>query len=425
MTIMTALTPTSIDITMGDGVVVTGNEVVLTTFEGYQGKINMRRASTPRLNRPGDFTEQGTKGGKVISIRGEAVFNTPLEAAQFVIECESFLADGGVGVLNVNEVALGKTRSMGIELNSSEAPEVYGTTVGFGWDVYAADPAKYGEPDLFEAPVIFTPGQPIYETLPANVVRLTNNGTTTANCYFIITGLKGIARVVEQASGSILRPLVQLDSHIAIHLDGASRTFKYLYDGVWYDSTSNLNPAQWTTLAPGTSKLYRIENDPNGGVSTGTENIYMDAHVVGQSDVYRGTYNAGGNPNRQLQTGTSAPSSSPGNLTVTNNGTAPAGVVFRVEGEYENGFSIFDMKTFDAINLGGYLYGNEGDGIVLDSNTGKVYGPFGQMFDNNLMSQPNWPILDPGESRDFSLSYTSTSTYPNKVFKAEVKPKWH
>lgn len=251
MSIIESISETELHIRLGDGSGLTGSEIILTSFEGYNS-VSMRRTSTERLQEDGERTGKGYRGGKVISLGGDVTFATPKLAARFVTTLEAFLADGRDGTLFVEEPDLELTRHMRIFLNGMDEPVRYGKDVAFGFDLYAPDPYKYGAA---------VPDGPYPETTP---ITLENEGSAKAYPVITVSGnIPSTGFNVTEAGGSLLTVTGGGAGEYVI--DFANR--ELLLNGT--DISERLTVRQWTEVEPGGSAVYALNASNSGATIAG------------------------------------------------------------------------------------------------------------------------------------------------------------
>lgn len=151
-------------------------DIVLTVLENWEGGGTLRRASTPRLNKAGEFYERGYRGAKMMTIEGSATFPTRREAAEFAMELEATMADGTEGTLTVRDDDLGLTRFQQIYLTAGVKITRNGEDVDFVFDVMAPDPYKSGT-------TVTTASTPTDGTVKAR-----NTGTADAALTYSVAG---------------------------------------------------------------------------------------------------------------------------------------------------------------------------------------------------------------------------------------------
>jgi hypothetical protein len=218
--------------------------IVLTVLEGWDGGGSFRRSSTARLGGHGDYAERGWKGAKIISVQGDAVFDTRQEAARFVLELEATLADGRAGRLTVVDEDLGLTRWQDVYLTAGAKITRTGTDVEFIFDTVAPDPFKRGDET---------------ETTAAQdtAATVTTTGTADADQLFEITGYfpDGFT-ITEATTQNRLTFTGSIDSGAdPVTIDASTGKVTHAASG---DISRRLPVRQWTTLGPGQEAKYTL-----------------------------------------------------------------------------------------------------------------------------------------------------------------------
>lgn len=426
MTIMTGLTPNTMTLLMSEDGVVTGNEIVITEIEGLDA-TNMRRESTARLMGDGDFTEKGNKGGKVITISGDAVFETRREAKEFVMDLLAFLSDGGVGALVAIDEDLGLTRTTYVELNTLEEPVINGTSVSFTYDLYAADPAKYGDPVTFEAPSIVIPGLATsYETLPKNQVRVFNRTSSAGYVFMKATADLASPIVTELASMvEIGTPGLSLATGERIEFNALDKTVFHVSSTGVRTQYNGVADEKFTVIPAGQSRVFEVSNDVFTAAS-GSNDVTVEFTIIGDTifnDVYTATYNnLNGNPDVQVISGYAANEQEAGIATATNTGTADVDPVFIVTGNYPDGVAIINRSTGDRVAIGGSVNASTSSPLTINARTGRA--TLGATSVTTRLTYREWSVIKGKSSTQYELSYLTTGT-ATQTLKIKVEPKWH
>lgn len=161
--------------------------VALSVVDGWDGGGSIKRTSTSRLNRHGEYSERGYRGGRLVTVTGYTEKATRQEAAQFVLGLEACLADGTAGRLTVVEPDLGMTRFLdpvylqqGAEITRTDA------SVRFTMEMLATDPLKKSAPVTVQAEEGWAAAH--------------NLGTAPAELVFTLTGTIPGAFVITENS---------------------------------------------------------------------------------------------------------------------------------------------------------------------------------------------------------------------------------
>jgi hypothetical protein len=427
MTIMTELTATTMTLLMSEDGVVTGNEIVITSIEGLES-TNMRRDSTSRLMSDGDYTEQGTKGGKVVTIEGDAVFDTRREAKEFVMDLLAFLADGGVGKVIVIDEDLELTRTTYVELNTLDEPVINGTSVSFAYDLYAADPAKYGDPVEFAAPSILIPGLPTsFETMPKNRVRVFNRTSAPGYVFMKATSAFASPIVTELSSMfAVATPGLSVSAGESIEYNALDKTVVKVAANGTRTSHFGADPENFFAAIPaGQSRVFEVTNDQMTADS-GANNVAVEFTIVGDGDFmdsYVATFNAiNGNPDRQVVAGYAPNGQMAGWLEAFNEGTAPVEPVFEVRGNYPDGVAILDLETSRRIGISGAVNATPAQPLKINVRTGKAY--LGAANITSRLTYRQWTKIKGRSNAVFELDYSSAGTTKQEL-KVGFEPKWH
>lgn len=219
-------------------------DIVLTILEGWEGGGTFRRSPTARLGKHGDYAERGYKGAKIISVAGDATFETRQTAAQFVVELECTMADGKAGRLTVIDQDLDLTRWHDVYLSAGPKITRDGTDVEFIFDLIAPDPFKRGDP--------------IQATVDAGQeAEVWATGTADSDQVFELTGsFPSGFFIYEKYSLNALHYIAPVaTSGTPLIIDAATGKVTLGEN----DLSNQLTGRQWTTLSPGVGASYRIQ----------------------------------------------------------------------------------------------------------------------------------------------------------------------
>lgn len=244
-----------------------GYTLWLDDIKGWTGDgPPVRRQRTERMNAHGEFAERGWRGGRLVTITGDAVCPSDAVAALAEQQLAALLADGLDGVLEVTDTAT-VTMSAGAGLFAE--PKVGYTndlTLTFQFQFLCPKPRRYGAA-VNAVTGVATPGGALeypldnpldYGALGApGTITLTNTGTADTAPVFTVTGdmPNGFTITHVQSGQQLVYPAPVLAGQ-TIRLDTSDAS-------VWLegnaDRSSKLAVRGWVRLPRRTSGTWLFE----------------------------------------------------------------------------------------------------------------------------------------------------------------------
>lgn len=243
-----------------------GYTLWLDDIKGWTAGPSVRRDRTDRMNAHGEFAERGWRGGRLVTITGDAMCPNETVAALAEQDLAAVLADGLLGLLEVTDSA---TVDMSIGAGLFSEPDIgwkNDTTVTYQIQFHCPKPRKYGAA-VNDQTGVATPGgaleypldDPLDYGAPGDpgTVSLTNTGTADTAPAFTVTGdMPNGFTITHVQSGS---RLVYSDAVLAgqtLRLDAADAS-------VWLegnaDRSAKLTVREWVRVPKKTTATWLFE----------------------------------------------------------------------------------------------------------------------------------------------------------------------
>lgn len=128
--------------------------MMITNVEGWDGGgVVVRGRSRARAQSQGNFAERNRRGERVLSVEGIGWADTRREAADMVDELNGWLADGRIGLFQVDDPDLGLRWARGKLSGATEVTWDGELDFEFAVDLECPDPRKYGERKILDTKV--------------------------------------------------------------------------------------------------------------------------------------------------------------------------------------------------------------------------------------------------------------------------------